>query len=137
MPEPDDSSTNRGESCAIGGQSQSAVLKLLHSQLADMFPGASGGVLKLNDPTTARMLDQVEEKILAVKPANDRQKWLDTQALQLVASMSGAGWQFSDKNLGTIPLPLLVVVIAWLAILFASFGIFASKNATVIVSLLL
>jgi hypothetical protein len=51
--------------------------------------------------------------------------------------MSGAGWQFSDKNLGTIPLPFLVVVIAWLAILFASFGIFAPKNATVIVSFLL
>ena len=34
-----------------------------------------------------------------------------------------------------IPMPFLVVLIAWLAIIFASFSLFAHNNATTIVAL--
>ena len=37
------------------------------------------------------------------------------------------------ENLGSsIPVPFLVVLVFWLSIIFASFGLFAPRNATVI-----
>ena len=37
------------------------------------------------------------------------------------------------ENLGTsIPVPFLVVAVFWLCIIFASFGLFATRNTTVV-----
>jgi hypothetical protein len=37
---------------------------------------------------------------------------------------------------GSIPAPLLAILVAWLTAVFASFGLFAPRNATVIAALL-
>jgi uncharacterized membrane protein len=43
-----------------------------------------------------------------------------------------------EQRMGhSIPLPFLVLLIFWLAIVFASFGLFAPSNSTTIVALLL
>jgi len=40
------------------------------------------------------------------------------------------------ENLGSsIPMPFLVVLVFWLCIIFASFGLFARRRATVIATL--
>ena len=37
----------------------------------------------------------------------------------------------------TVPAPLLAILVAWLTAIFASFGLFAPRNPTVIAALLL
>jgi hypothetical protein len=44
---------------------------------------------------------------------------------------------FASQSGRSIPVPFLVVVVCWLAVIFGSFGLFARPNTTVIVALLI
>jgi hypothetical protein len=44
-------------------------------------------------------------------------------------------WLLYEQNATGMSMPMLVVLISWLAIIFASFGLFAPRNATVLSSL--
>jgi hypothetical protein len=49
-----------------------------------------------------------------------------------VVHTSGAGQKVSP-----LPTPFLILLVFWLTILFASFGLFSSRNITVIIALVL
>jgi hypothetical protein len=69
--------------------------------------------------------------------SNGRQRWLQSQALQLVSAITGARWLLAEQNTIGIAVPLLVEVVFWLTLLFLSFGLFAPRNATAILALFL
>ena len=72
------------------------------------------------------------DKIEALKPRSDQQRSMQTQALTLATEV-GRTRLLVFENLGaSIPVPFLVVLVFWLCIIFASFGLFAPRNATVI-----
>jgi hypothetical protein len=48
-----------------------------------------------------------------------------------------ARWSLVEKSRMIMPVPFFVMLVAWLSLLFASFGLFAPKNATVMTFLLL
>jgi hypothetical protein len=50
----------------------------------------------------------------------------------LQRSVTVALEQFFEQLDSSIPVPFLIVLVFWLAIIFASFGLFAPRNATVI-----
>jgi hypothetical protein len=60
-----------------------------------------------------------------------------TQALQLTNEVGEARWLTFAQNLSPVPLPFLALVTLWLAILFASFGLFVPRNLTAIAVLFL
>lgn len=84
----------------------------------------------------ARNLEEVREKIRALTPQGDTQRALQTQAVQLTDDAFTALLLLLEQSQNDLPTLFLVVLIAWLAILFASFGILAPANATAYVSLL-
>ena len=84
-----------------------------------------------------RLLESLSDQILAFKIADDRERQIEFQALKLVDAMSEARWLLAKKTDIAVPPAFLVLLIFWLSLLFASFGLFAPKNATVIVILLL
>jgi hypothetical protein len=49
-------------------------------------------------------------------------------------SIGETRWLMYEQAAATVSVPLLVVLVFWLAALFFSFGLFAPVNATVIVS---
>ena len=72
------------------------------------------------------------DKIEALKPQSDQQRSMQNQALTLATEV-GRTRLLVFENLGaSIPVPFLVVLVFWLCIIFASFGLFAPRNATVI-----
>jgi hypothetical protein len=72
------------------------------------------------------------DKVEALSPQNDAQRAMQSQALTLAADV-GRTRLLLFENLGSsIPVPFLVVLVFWLCIIFASFGLFAPRNATVI-----
>jgi hypothetical protein len=82
---------------------------------------------------TAYPVEAIYETIEAFSPRNDDQRALRTQALALTREV-GYRRALLLGNLGSsIPLPFLVILVFWLCIIFASFGLFAPRNATVIV----
>ena len=103
----------------------------------DLFPAEPGRVPNVDNPTTVETLDRIEDIMLALQPGDDRQRWLIAQALQLAAEMGATRWLLVQQNARSIPVPFLVLLVFWLTILFASFGLFAPRHATAIVVLFL
>jgi hypothetical protein len=83
------------------------------------------------------ILETVNDQVIALRPTDDRGRQIQTQALQWLAAISDARWLLVEKSNITVPTPFLILVIFWLSLLFASFGLFAPNNATVIVILFL
>ncbi len=72
-----------------------------------------------------------------LKPADDRQRFLQTQALQLTSDIVKTRWELVQASNNSTPLPLMVLVIFWFAIIFTSFGLFAPANVISVVAILL
>ena len=77
-------------------------------------------------------VEEVENQILALSPQNDTQRWLKSEALKSSEEIVKTRWRVLGAAGGSVPLPFLVVVIFWLTVTFASFGLYAPRNLTVI-----
>jgi hypothetical protein len=90
--------------------------------------GLSSG-LAVSQTTPA--VEEVENQILRLAPQTDTQRWFKSEALKLAEEVVKARWRVLGSG-GTVPFPFLVVVISWLTVTFASFGLYAPRNATVV-----
>ena len=114
-----------------------ALQRYVTMKFDDLFPQKPEGKPNVDNTATVEMLEHVQEMILALRPGDDPQHWLSAQALQLAAEVSETRWLLVEQNAGIIPVPFLILVVFWLTILFASFGLFAPRNVTVTVALFL
>jgi hypothetical protein len=67
-----------------------------------------------------------------LSPQNDTQRALRSQAETTALDMGRTRLLLFEHLDRSIPVPFLVVLVFWLCIIFASFGLFAPRNATVI-----
>lgn len=95
----------------------------------------SGGVTALQAASGAPPIEDIENQILALSPQNDNQRWFKSEALKLSQEIVKARWRVLESGTGAVPVPFLIVVIFWLTVTFASFGLYAPRNATVVVVL--
>ena len=79
----------------------------------------------------AGQIEEVRRRLFALTPGNDMQKWLHARALTLLADLEQARWLLIEQSRGSIPTPFLVVLVFWVAVIFASLGLFAPRNGTV------
>jgi hypothetical protein len=87
------------------------------------------------DPTRAGTMSRTEgiaDAIRDLKPRVDSQRMLQARALDLAEAMLQARWIVFEGTGAPIPVPFLAILVFWLTITFASFGLFASRNATVV-----
>jgi ABC-type amino acid transport system permease subunit len=82
-------------------------------------------------------LESVQDALLMLKPSDERQTYLRTLCLNLSSNLIHERWALEQHAGHSIPVPFLILLIFWLAIVFASFGLFAPANATTIVALFL
>jgi hypothetical protein len=101
----------------------------------DFFPEGSTQPPNLKNPRTVALLEELQGRLVALDPSNANQRWLQSQALQLVRSIAAARWLLVGQNRIGIAVPLLVLVVFWLCLLFFSFALFAPRNATVTTAL--
>lgn len=87
--------------------------------------------------TGIRTLESVQDALLALTPTDERQRYLRTLCLTLSSNLIYERWALEQQAGHSIPGPFLILLIFWLAIVFASFGLFAPANATTIVALFL
>ena len=73
--------------------------------------------------------------IQSLSPKNDLQTTLKAQVQSAAFDIGQMRWQEFEQAHSAISTPLLCILTFWLAILFASFGMFAPSNSTVIVAL--
>jgi hypothetical protein len=83
------------------------------------------------DPTTVSS-EALSEKTLALTPKNDRERFIQSQAVSLELSLAQARWLMFEQSSTQVPKPLVIVLVFWLTIIFIGWGIFAPRNATVV-----
>jgi hypothetical protein len=76
------------------------------------------------------------DEIQGLSPKTDAQRSVQAQALSTVLALAQTRWLIAEQRVNSVSVPLLTVLIFWLTIIFTSFGLFAPRNATVVVSLL-
>jgi len=83
-------------------------------------------------PESILRTENLRAKLWQLSPQNDAQRGLQSQALQIAGEMSATRWLLFLQKDEPVPMILLVVLVSWLAIIFATFGLFAPRNATVV-----
>ena len=81
--------------------------------------------------------EEVHKAIQKLAPRNDVQGSLKSQAMGVVTDVGQLRWLLFEQSGSSISMPLLIVVISWLAIIFFSWGLFAPSNSIAIAALLL
>jgi hypothetical protein len=112
---------------------QRALLRrIVADDIARVWPtSGAGGVTDL--PTAATHEGQgLFDAIAGLNARTDLQKFGQSRALQLLASIGETRRLLSEQASSAISAPLLFVLIAWLTLLFFGFGLFARFNTTVV-----
>jgi hypothetical protein len=104
------------------------------AKMQQLFP--EKGKPPISSETTIRLLELMQSALLELTPKDNEQDYLRTLCVTLSSNMIQARWALEQTG-HTIPVPFLVLLIFWLAIVFASFGLFAPGNPTALVTLLL
>jgi hypothetical protein len=97
------------------------------------------GDFQPSDPDVGNALvlaERVQAGLHGLTPSTDAQRWFQARALSLTSDLAQTRWLMTTQIEGMVPTLLLVVLIFWLAIIFVSFALFAPRNATVLVTLL-
>jgi hypothetical protein len=94
------------------------------SQTAQLDPSVTSGEAFFNS-------------IQNLAPQNDVQRSLKSQAVQIATDLGQMRWLLFEQTETSISLPMLIILISWLAIIFMSAVLFAPPNATVIVAVML
>jgi hypothetical protein len=106
-------------------------------RLGAIWPEDSSQRARLDPPEATPAERGIEAGILQLSPQNETQRWLKSQALQIVREIMETRWLTLGSQGSSIPVPFLVVVVFWLTIIFGSFGLFAPRNATIVAVLFL
>ena len=111
-----------------------ALLRGAVSRILDQMWSKDGTSASAEAPTSAGG-EILYEKIQALAPKNDAQRSLQSQALSIMVDIGKTRWLMYAQQATSVSMPLLVVLVLWLAAIFISFGLFAPFNGTVVASL--
>jgi hypothetical protein len=112
------------------------LLEFAEHKAGDLFPENPSDV-RLRNPSTYELLQRLEDVLLTLRPANARDQWWLAQAMTLAAKVGDATWLLAQQVGQGTPKAFVALLVFWLALLFASFGLFAPPNLTSAVTLTL
>ena len=91
----------------------------------------------LGNRTAEALLSEVGNGLRALGPADAEHVALKQRAEQRFESVYEMRWALVEQSEGTIPAALIVLLAAWLVLVFATYGYRAPRNAVVISSFVL
>jgi hypothetical protein len=95
--------------------------------------GVGAGGMPLG--TTSLGKQDIFGVVQSLIPSNASQGFDQSQAVTLMTRIAVTRLLIHEQSSSVLPIPLVVVLVAWLTILFVGFGMFANLNATVLVTL--
>jgi hypothetical protein len=119
------------------GEERDLLRRYVAVKTEDLFPERGHRAPNLESPQSESLMVELQNKVVALTGKEPIQMWLQSQALQILSSMASNRWLLVEQNTIGIAVPLLVVVVFWLALLFLSFGLFAPRNSTAVIALFL
>lgn len=90
---------------------------------------AEGG---LSDTTSERLLEDVGTRLRAFEPNRASQLSIWNDMREQYRKVLELRWSLVEQAEGSLPRPLMLMVVAWLVLIFATFGFRAPRNAVVV-----
>ena len=112
---------------SAAGEARETLREYAENKAADLFPDHPVDV-RLANPATYQHLQELQDMLLALKPDNSRDKWWLAQAMILTAKIGDARWLMAQEVGEGTPKAFVGLLVVWLVLLFASFGLFAPHN---------
>jgi len=94
--------------------------------------GSSPPEAELDPSALSKGVEALADRILELSPQTNAQRYLQSRAVDLSEDLLEARWIGSGGVGTSIPSLFFVVLLFWLTITFASFGLFAPVNGTVL-----
>jgi len=116
---------------------QELLPQAIASGIERIWPNESKHGADLAKMESETEMADVYDKIRELSPKNDSQKYLQTQALQLIDDIMQSRWMVIEQSQTNLPGAFLVVLTFWLTVLFAQFGLLAPRNRTAMSALLI
>jgi hypothetical protein len=89
-----------------------------------------------DSPEGVARVESLQAAVRALAPKNEAQKELQLQAMLISNEIASSRWFLIIQRQGTISVPLLVIMVFWLSVIFAAWGVFSPRNLVVVVALL-
>ncbi|MFL9999150.1 hypothetical protein PQR34_48010 [Paraburkholderia sediminicola] len=80
-------------------------------------------------------MEQFQQKLRELAPRSDMQRMLQSEAVARSHDLAEARWILFRPEQGAIPTPFLAVLVLWLGILFAGFGLVSANYRTAFATL--
>jgi hypothetical protein len=113
------------------GPEVSEARKLLRGAVEKEFAETSPRARPGKQGTFA-VIETVQDQLRALTPSTEAQRWLQKRALDVSGDIAQTRWFLIDDLDSTMPMPFLLVLVFWLALIFFCFGLFAPANPTVL-----
>ena len=91
---------------------------------------------KLESVEAIVRFERLQASIRALTPKDEAQRGLQERAVQLTGEMVNSRWLLTMQRNGSISVPLLVIMVFWLSLIFAAWGVFSPRNLVVATALL-
>jgi hypothetical protein len=89
---------------------------------------------RLSDPTSEQLLENVGAGLRTLKPTADPQLSIWNDMREQYRRVLTLRWGLVEQAEGSIPRPLVLMLVAWLVLIFATFGFRAPRNAVIVTS---
>jgi hypothetical protein len=98
------------------------------------WPSEEAGAGTTPEGTEGRY-EVVMKRIQALTPTDEAQRTLKAQALATAIDVAQTRWLLFSQKGSSVPPAFLVVMVAWLSLILASFSLFAPRNGMALVTL--
>jgi len=109
-----------------------ALQRTLAQRIDSIWPKSSSHPPAPDPSANPSEVEELVDAIRRLTPLDASRRTLQSRALDLGESLLQARWLVSAGGGTSVPVPFLVVLTSWLTITFASFGLLAPRNATVL-----
>ena len=106
--------------------------ELIETRLKSSWSGRNEGQAPVDPYDVSQTVEPVQVAIRALTPANEAHRTLQSRALVVSGEIAEAHWMTVETGTEGLPTAFLVILVFWLAWLFATFGLQAPPNLTVV-----
>ena len=122
-----------GETAAVP---RAALLAYTQRLLEGNWPASGQRQFAAEDQQAGVLLEHVREAIRALDPVDAGQTWLRDQALTISSSLLQQRWLLIEQAEPSVRPLMLTVLVSWITLIFAGFGLNAPRNGTVVTAFL-
>ena len=119
----------------VGRTGRRAGLPALRDRGCAVFSERGNALADLEDPQRLATGDRLQAELRKLTPENDIQGTQQARALELSNEVARLRLLAITQTGGPIPTVVFVVLLFWLALMFAGFGLITSKSPMIIVAL--